>query len=261
MAKWLLNIEIPLLAVVTETDNPEMQLALMELFDDMPEDIGELLFDARIYDLIDFFSSSDYSWLDRLTRMPSRGYNVDIKAGYLKTNPDVITNISNTDWQRETLFQMKALSESESAFLVHLLRPHRVGHDGKMAIKKDKKTIKEVFLSDGEKGCLLSVIESVKPKLNQGKHHMYPYSLGKGKVAATFKAWDKNNDDYAKLLLRKAFEYYRGEELPAKELYVWDRVNVTYVRFMHSGNCEYHGYDVPIADVPESVKKCYGIYK
>lgn len=261
MGKWLLNIELPLLAVVAEVDNPEAQLALMDLFDDMPEDVGELLLDDRIYELIDFYTCSDYSWLGRFARIPSRSYGEDAKACYLKTSPDVITNVLNADWRRETLLQMKALSESEGPYLVHLLLPHRVVHDGKLAIVKDNKTIKQVFLSDCEKDCLLSVIESVKPKLNQGKHHMYPYPLGKGKVAATFKAWDKNNDEYAKSLLRIAFEYYGGDELPAKDLYAWDEKNATYVRFMHSGNCEYHGYDVPIMDVPESVKKCYGIFK
>ena len=155
----------------------------------------------------------------------------------------------------ETEYQIGALFNEDNFRIIHILLPERVEeHKGFVDIIKDKKITKRKYLVDASPDAIDNVTSCIKPQLRQAKHHMFEHSMGKGKIASTFKAWDKNDDSYAKQLLDEAFIQYKGKEWPAKNLYVWDTKNNTYVRFMHSQNYEYHGYDCQENDVPEIYK-------
>ena len=123
------------------------------------------------------------------------------------------------------------------------------------------KEISLVVESEGE--SLESYFSKNTPHLEQAKHiAQQTRYLGKGKIASTFKAWDQRNDGYAKELLQKAFMDSGSQNLPPSSIYIWDPKNETYVKFMHSGNWEYHGYDVENYDeVPTLIKRRYNHWK
>ena len=123
---------------------------------------------------------------------------------------------------------------------------------------------KEIILiveSEGE--SIESYFSRNTPHLEQAKHiSQQARYLGKGKIASTFKAWNQRNDRYAKELLQKAYMDSGSQNLPPSFIYTWDPKNETYVKFMHSGNWEYHGYDVENYDeIPEKIKRRYNHWK
>lgn len=126
-----------------------------------------------------------------------------------------------------------------------------------LQIVKDKKTVKETNLVSVPPDSVQKRIASLEPVLNQGKHFMYERNMGKGKAASKFSAFDVRNEYYAKSLLQKAFETNEGI-VPLDDLYVWDSKNGTYVHFMHSGQNEYHGFDITLAECPAKIRKLFG---
>lgn len=101
------------------------------------------------------------------------------------------------------------------------------------------------------------------PKLQQAKHiSQQTRYIGGGKIASTFKAWNPNDESYAIELLNKAFGDSGSPTLPPTPIYTWDSRNENYVKFMHSGNWEYHGYDLEdFNEVPHEIKERYNHWK
>lgn len=126
---------------------------------------------------------------------------------------------------------------------------------------KLRKNISLIIETDGED--IVKHIEKNSPKLEQAKHiAQQTRYLGKRKVASTFKAWDPRDESYAEELLKKAFKDSDSNVLPPSSIYIWDSKNETYVRFLHSGNWEYHGHDVEdYNEVPDKIKKRYNHWK
>lgn len=254
MGKWLLNIEASMWAVIKDPKEAKNQQILMDILRNALGNVEGLYFREELTELVGLYSY-DYSLLELIANLPTKKYIEDDKAKFLRTTPEIITNISDSNIKKETEYQIGTLFNEDNFRVIHILLPERVeGHKGTLDIIKDKKITKRKYLADASPDAIDNVISRIKPRLKQAKHHMFEHSIGKGKIASTFKAWDKNDDLYAKQLLNEAFIQYKGKEWPAKNLYVWDTKNSTYVRFMHSQNYEYHGYDCQEKDVPETYK-------
>ncbi|GEM_PF-1561771 len=260
MAGWLLNIEVPLWASVADVDEIRNQLALLDTLKDAEGKIDAVYFKDDFLNKICQGAKEDIGqWLKLIAQIQTIDYPDNPKALHLKTSPDIIMNIADKEQRMETSYQLEALFEEQNPKKIHVLTPYRVtGYDGYVDIVKDKKINRRICVTDAGEAVIGTCVASLSPKLNQAKHHGVKYSIGKRKVASTFTAWDKNDESYARWLLSDAFDHFTGNELPAKELYAWDYRNKLFVRFMHSGNNEYHGHDYPENDVPDDVKRVYG---
>jgi hypothetical protein len=109
---------------------------------------------------------------------------------------------------------------------------------------------------------ILACFNAPEPKLNQQKHIAQQERNIGGKIASAFKAWDQNDETYAKELLKKAYREYGFPLSEPKELYTWDSENERYVKFRNSRNWEYHGYDVTnYNEVPDNIKERHHHWK
>lgn len=256
MAGWLLNIEAPLWASVADADEIKNQMALLDTLKDAEGKIDAMYFKVDFLNKICQGAKEDIGqWLKLIAQIQTIDYPDNPKALYLKTYPDIITDIAAEEQRTETYYQLEALFEEQNPKKIHVLTPDRVtGVDGYVDIVKDKKKSRRIYVTDAGEAVIGTCVASLSPKLNQAKHHSVEHNIGKGKVASPFTAWDKNDESYARQLLSDAFDHFTGNELPAKELYAWDYRNKLFVRFMHSGNNEYHGHDYPEKDVSDDVK-------
>ena len=187
--------------------------------------------------------------------MSTLSYPTDANASYVKSNPDVTAGIGNDGLKVELRNQMAYLYNRGYSVPRPIFAESRFVGD-EIKLTKDGKNPRKVYVCGTGKGDILKRIDKLYPKLNQTKHFLFERKLGKGKVASTFSAYDKQKETPARDMLRDAFLHYYGEELPARSLWIKDDAHDCYVRFMHSGNNEYHGYDEnDDTKVPEEVKK------
>lgn len=101
-------------------------------------------------------------------------------------------------------------------------------------------------------------LKTHEPVLNQAKHNAHQTRYLGGEVVSKFSAWNPRDPERAQKLLKEAFDNSGAKLLPPDEMFVWDSLNETYVRFMHSGNWEYHGHDFDEFNrIPEKVKARY----
>ena len=256
MGKWLLNIEASLWASLNKRNDSDA-LHLLNVLENIPEDVEAILFREEIYKIIlnskEIDEQHSYRWLELISRITTREYPSDPKARYLQVEPDVTANITDENYKSETRFQVAELFNQCDSFPIHVISPERI-NDGcdKICVSRDKKKGKEKQIHLSKASIPVEErINALKPKLYQLKHHQFEHTSGKGKVVSVFSAWDTRDTKYAEQLLQEAFYNYKGTELPAKYLYIYDSLNQTYVQFRCSRNNLYHGLDIPASEVPD----------
>ena len=250
--QWIVTIDVPFWVAALQRGLQEWE-DLLRLIDEVQETGNLLLFRPEITSLAQ--RTPDNSWLlySKLSKVSTVSYASDQKAAFVKSYPDVTEGVTDPKQKNEICQQMAFLYSRPGALPRPLLASMRVAAK-EVVLQSNHKNERKVFVCGTMNGDIQKRIADFQPILKQDKHFQFERKLGKGKVASTFSAYDKNNKSVAENLLKQAFMHYTGEELPAKNLWVKDEVNSCYVRFMHSGNNCYHGYDEKDhTKVPEDV--------
>lgn len=256
--KWLVNIESELWQ--SALDNDEKKLLLSKILKNCPLADMRMLHSDYVEDII----MNDFELLDLYTRIESEDYPSIPRSEFLKTSPDVTSNIKDNKVKSESLNQVGKISQvkfpPQCLYVSAQCDKHR-----RLSIQKDGKTIKDdVEIIPAYYNCLKEFAKNAKPKFNQGDKPRHNF-LGNS-FDSSFKAYDPRNPKTAEDLLQKAFENYvnnyigddRNTTIPAQYLYAWDQAHNCYVQFRHNRNNEYHGMDKETKDVPDDVKEWYG---
>lgn len=180
----------------------------------------------------------------------------------VSTNPNILVNLDDIekDEVRDVAYYM--LNQDEPPHKLYNIYELGSSHENlTLTSGANSKDIPLIVESQG--GDIQLYFDQNKPRLEQAKHiSQQSRNLGKGKIASTFKAWNQRDETYAKELLQKAFENSCSQFFQPSPIYTWDSKNEVYVRFMHSGNWEYHGHDVEnYEEVPDVIKRRYNHWK
>lgn len=180
----------------------------------------------------------------------------------VSTNPNILVNLDDIEKDEVKDVAYYILNQDEpphKLYNIYELTP--LSKNLTLKCGKHSKNIELIIESQGQNIELY--FNQNKPKLEQAKHIAQQQRiLGKGKIASTFKAWNQRDETYAKELLQKAFENSGSQFFQPSPIYTWDSKNEVYVRFMHSGNWEYHGHDVENYDeIPDGIKRRYNHWK
>jgi len=254
--RWIICIDVPLW-VSALGNNQNDWTRLLALLDDAAKPDCQLLYRDEIHQLAGDMPENVWVLYSKLSKMSTVPYPTDTNAAYVKSSPDVTTGVGNAEQKDELKNQMAYLYKRTCPVPRPVFAVTRLTGE-EVVLTKDGRNPRKVYVCGIGNGDIQKRIESLYPKLNQDKHFLYERNLGKGKVASTFMAYDKQNETPAKELLRSAFLHYCGEELPARALWMKDDAHGCFVKFMHSGNNEYHGYDNNEAHVPQDVKDIFG---
>lgn len=255
--KWLVNIESELWQ--SALDNDEKKLLLSKILKNCPLADMRMLHSDYVEDII----MNDFELLDLYTRIESEDYLSIPRSKFLKTSPDVTSNIKDNKVKSESLNQVGKISQVKFPPQC-LYVTAKCGKQGRLSIHKDGKTIKDdVEIIPACDNCLKEFVKNSKPKFNQGDKPRHNF-LGNS-FDSSFKAYDPRNPRPAEDLLQTAFENYvnnyigddRNTSIPAQYLYAWDQAHNCYVQFRHNRNNEYHGMDKETQDVPDDVKEWY----
>ena len=190
----------------------------------------------------------DYELFSWLISLPVQEVRHNRKAEYLKLNPDILAASDACD--RET-----AKQQLYAIFVVKDARKIYAGIANtvdEFSVTSDKVSATIANFNPAQ-SSLKELLDSLAPKLMQLKHDKDKH----GNVSP-FSAYDRHDDDYARQLLRRAYEECPGDVGDRTYLYTYDAKNKTYVEFRPNRNNEYHGMDISretaIAKCPHIVK-------
>ena len=251
--RWIICIDVPLwMSALSNNQNDWTKLT--SLLDEVAKPENQLLYRDDIRQLAKEMPDNMWVLYSKLSKLSTVAYPTDTKASYVKSSPDVTKGLGDANQKAEVEYQMAFLYKRDGSVPRPVKMTQRV-NASEVVLTKDGKNPRKVYICGTSNGEIQKRIASLQPVLNQAKHFHFERNLGKGKVASTFSAYDKHNEEPAKALLREAFLLYLGEELPANELWIKDKAHACYVRFMHSGNNQYHGYDeTDLNKVPQTIR-------
>lgn len=195
----------------------------------------------------------DYELFSWLLELPVQEVIHVKKANYIKLNPDVLADCN--DMERDTAKQQ--------LYAVYLHKDAKRIYAGiaspveDFILSSDKCQATIINFNPQTALSLKEKIDSYAPKLNQLKHYQEKRMDG-NKEVSPFSAYDKYNEDYARQLLRKAYEEYPGDVDDDTFLYTYDTKFKTFVEFRRNRNKEYHGMDI---SKEVARKKCPDIVK
>ena len=252
--RWIICIDVPLWVSALGSNQDDWS-KLTSLLDEVAKPDNQLLYRDEIRQLAKKMPDNMWVLYSKLSKMSTVGYPSDAKATYIKSSPDVTTGIRDAGQKAEVEYQMAFLYNRDGSVPRPVKMTQRV-NTSEVVLTKDGKNPRKVYVCGTGSGDVQRKIASLEPDLVQAKHFQFERKLGKGKVASTFSAYDAQNEIPARALLREAYLLYSGEELPAKELWIKDETHGCYVRFMHSGNNQYHGYDEKdLNKVPKDIRE------
>lgn len=218
-----------------------------------------IMFSDRLYQMIfpgNIFLLS--SVLQQISRDP---YSLYTKSNII-LSPDIAHGLANDEVQEIEGVLFNFLQENEPPHKLYAITAGRNKSSDKF-LHIQEKTSKDIdILTVSCANSLSSFLQAHRPILNQAKHISQQQRNIGGYSVSTFKAWNSRDSSYAEQLLNNAFDDSGAQLLPPDELFIWDPRNETYVRFMHSGNWEYHGHDFDEYErIPDLVKKRYNHWK
>lgn len=255
--RWIICIDVPLWVSALGNNQSDWN-KLMSLLDELAKPENQLLYRDEIRQLAGNMPDNIWVLYSKLSKLSTVGYPTEGDASFVKSMPDATTAIIDANQKTEVNYQMAYLYKRECTVPRPVKMTQRINAT-ELVLTKDGKNPRRVFVCGTKNGDIQKRINGLEPVLDQAKHFQFERNIGKGKVASPFSAYDKQNEEPARALLRDAFLHYTGEELPANELWVKDNAHGCYVRFMHSGNNLYHGYDEKdLNRVPQEVRKQEG---
>lgn len=257
MVKWVEAVDPSLWDKAVRQSDPEALLWLSDAIRELPK--GLSAFVVMDYEELSTPINYDRTYLLKLLADIDTIEAGDSTSNGIKSEPDIISSINDGHLQKETLILFGCLAGiGNTKNCLYVIESKRIPYKtGRVSIIKDDEKVKTCHPVTVPENTVAATITSLEPSLNQGKHYQFERNLGKGKKASKFSAYNIRNEEYARNLLHEAFIFTDGE-IPVKDMYAWDSANETYVRFMHSGNNEYHGFDIPLAKCPQDIREKFG---
>lgn len=225
----------------------------------------KVLFTEHFYEVISMNHSNSWMIYSILSCISKDSYDKRPVGVNVNLSPDILTDLNDAEKDETENVAYHMLHQSEPPHKIYEISQIRGEVSPSVVLTMTSENLsKEISLiieSEGEN--IESYFSRNMPQLEQAKHiAQQERALGKGKIASTFKAWNQRDDGYAKALLQKAFMDSGAQNLPPEFIYTWDSKNETFVKFMHSGNWKYHGYDIENYDeVPNEIKERYNHWK
>ena len=259
--KWLAGIDVPMTVPVSDAQ----VILLADVLRSLGRQRFKLLFRNELYAICNGGNLwNDYRVFSYLANLEVEQYESSGKAQYIKSVPDLDDPDLAADVREEERQLLFALHHSEKLSRVYLAEPCRAA-GMKLETIVDKKGVEHHLISVSSGNDVDSFVKGHSPLLNQLKHGMFKYSIA-GYDVSTFSAYDKNDESAAKNLLERSFDDYQGvvdPGCPPDDLFTWDSAHRCYVCFHHSGNWEYHGFDITPAYIalPDHIKEKYHIWK
>lgn len=183
--------------------------------------------------------ASNYELFSLLLELPVTEVESVKKANYIRINPDIL-NGCDQDVRDVAKQQLFALSLYRNARRIYAGTAHPAEA---FEVSSDKSVAPCVHFRPNGERTLKDYIDSFEPVLRQLKHFQEPRKDGDREVSA-FSAYDKNDERYAKKLLKRAYEEHNGDIDDRTYLYTYDAKNKTFVEFRPSRGNEYHGLDI-----------------
>lgn len=177
-----------------------------------------------------------FSWL---LDLPVQEVIPDKKANYIKLDPDIMAGCNDLDRNiAQQQFYAIFLQKDTKRIYAGIESPIE-----EFSLLLDKGHAAVINFNPHTKLSLREKIESYMPKLNQLKHYQERRKAG-NKDVSPFSAYDKYNEEYAKQLLKRAYEDHPGDINDDTYLYTYDAKFKTFVEFRPNRNNEYHGMDI-----------------
>lgn len=242
---------MPILAQITQHKSEFEYLSLLSL----PGNVTILVpenWDSFLSECEDI--ASDYELFSLLLELPVEEVSPVKKANYIRITPDILENSDKTvrDVAKQQLFALSLYGDSRRIY-------SGTTHSAEsFEVSSDKKTAQCLHFRLEGKMKLKDFIVSFEPELKQLKHFQESRRDGDREVSA-FSAYDKNDERYARKLLKQAYDEHNGDIDDRTYLYTYDSKNETFVEFRPSRGNEYHGQDVSIeyarAKAPDIVRQ------
>lgn len=268
--RYVVAIDLPLLTAVDCT-SPDLAYWRLEKTTEILHEVsagkGLLLFRDALYEMAFRHKRIPELFWKEFSNVNCESYQDDEDASVVSANPNVADAGLTAEVETEIKTQLVAIHNQEdstdTAYIVEMDRGFGENNSLKTVIRTSTRTHDLLNVSEGN--AVKEYFQKFHPVLVQLKHHQFAYKIG-GKDVSPFSAYDPNNTREAESLLAKAMDDFEGDyshNNPPESLYTWDAVNRCYVCFHHSGNWQYHGYDIqsPYSDVPQYIKQKYHIKK
>lgn len=256
--QWLLCIDVTIWASALSGDDADWRILLSLINEVRPTDM-QLMYREELEKLGGASFEKHWLLVSKLSKISTTGYGSATTDVCVKTNPELLTDALASDSKQEMICMLAYLYDRKMIKPRPILSTKRTSSDKALLTKENESHHCTLYVCGVSQRAILERVEALTPKLNQAKHYMFERNMGKGKIASTFSAYDRNNLQPALELLQIAFQKYDGEDLPAPSLWAWDEKHHCYVQFMHSINNEYHGHDEKTLNkVPDSVRELYG---
>lgn len=185
--------------------------------------------------------ASDYELFSMLLELPVQEVQNHKKAEYIKLNPDILSECDSADKEtaRQQLFAMWQLANTRRIYAGTKCPAVSFGVTVDGCVKPFIHHVAD------SKSDVKALIDSFEPKLVQLKHFKDGRKDG-DKIISPFSAYDKNDDSYARRLLKQAYEEHLGDIDETTYLYTYDAKNKTFVQFRPDRGNTYHGMDIDI---------------
>ena len=268
--KCVVAIDLPLLTAVDCT-SPDLAYWRLEettgIIREVSAGKGFILFRDTLYEMLFGHSRFPELFWKEISNVNFESYQDDGDASIVSAAPNVLNVGLASEVESEMKTQLVAIHKqndsTDTVYIVEADRGFGENDSLKTVIRSSTKTHDLLNVSGGD--AVKEYFKKFHPVLVQLKHHQFAYKID-GKDVSPFSAYDPNDTREAEWLLAKAMDDYEGDYThsnPPEALYTWDAVNKCYVCFHHSGNLEYHGYDLqsPYAEVPQYIKLKYHIEK
>lgn len=197
----------------------------------------------------------DYELFSWLLELPVQEIISVKKANYIKLNPDILNGCDEgeTNTAKQQLYAIFLQKDAKRIYA------GVAGQVNEFTLSSDKGSAKIINFNPGSITSLRDLIESYAPKLNQLNHYQELRKDG-NKVVSPFSAYDKYNEDYARQLLRKAYDEHSGDIDDDTYLYTYDTKFKTFVEFRPDRNNEYHGMDISKEAARKKCPHILGLY-
>ncbi|WP_314700620.1 hypothetical protein [Prevotella jejuni] len=225
----------------------------------------KVLFSESLHQFISIDNENSWAIYKMFVDVAFEPYTDRPNGTNMKYSPDISNGLSQQEDEETGNATYSMLHHGEPSHKIYEMavgRPNGATDAGLSLTDGTLSKNVDLIITSNNQSLELFFVQN-HPKLQQAKHiSQQTRNLGRGKVASTFKAWNPNDESYAIELLDKAFADTGSPTLPPTPIYTWDSRNENYVKFMHSGNWEYHGYDLEnFSEVPSEIRKRYNHWK
>lgn len=227
-----------------------------------------LIYPENLIDLLDWSSAEEemYKILDLLSKHDSETYSSSAYKKGVSTIPELTHGLSLSTLKDAIYLQMCYIHlHSLQNNILYMTYPERwESKEEKLRTIRDKKAKEYETLIIDDTNKLQEFYHSRRPVLVQLKHGATEKTDSNHHTVSAFSSYNAHDTRRAESLLLQAYNNSRETEAHPKYLYAWDEKADCYVEFRHSGNNEYHGFDLPSKEyskVPEYIKSKYHRYK